>query len=314
MTGALVAFAPIWSLTGLGYLLSRFAVLGERADTVLTRFAFTVAMPAVLFSTLIDTPFSALLNPGLIAFACATAVTGLIGLAASWAVFRRGLAERTVSGMAACYINAANLGIPVVLTVLGDASFIVAVLLLQTLVMMPAMLALLETGRPRDGAGRWRTLLLLPVRNPIIAASVLGVLVGTTGLRPPEVVLRPIHTLGDAGVAVALLVLGMSLAAGGRQLGLPGDTGEPRRAERALVVTLKSVVQPAVAFGIGSLVDLPRPALLAAVLCSALPTAQNVFIAASRYGVDVRFVRDCVLLSTLVSMGMLSLIAAVLGS
>lgn len=313
MTGALVAFAPIWSLTGLGYLLSRFTVLGERADTVLTRFAFNVAMPAVLFSTLVDTPFTALLNPGLLAFAAATATTGLIGAALSWTVFRRGVAERTVSGMASCYINAANLGIPVVLTVLGDASFIVAVLLLQTLFMMPSMLALLEAGRPHADGGRWRTLLLLPVRNPIIAASLLGVLVGTTGLRLPEVVLQPIHTLGDAGVAVALLVLGMSLRAGTTGITLPGDTGERRLSERLIVVVLKTIVQPATALGVGLLLGLPRPALLAAVLCSALPTAQNVFIAASRYRIDVRFIRDCVLLSTLVSMGTLSLIAVLLG-
>jgi predicted permease len=40
-----------------------------------------------------------------------------------------------------------------------------------------------------------------------------------------------------------------------------------------------------------------------------LPTAQNIFVATSRYAIDTRFTRNCVLISTVVSMGSLSLIA-----
>ncbi|WP_020673529.1 AEC family transporter [Amycolatopsis nigrescens] len=313
MTSALSAFAPIWVLTGLGYLLQRFSVLGEPAGAVLTKLAFNVAMPAVLFSTLIDTPFSALVNEGLIAFGVGTVVVGVLGCLVSWLVFGRRPAERTLTGMASCYVNAANLGIPVALQVLGSSSFIVAVLLVQSLVMMPSMLALIELDVRRDNGSRWRSMLLLPVRNPVIAASMLGVLVGTTGLRPPELLLGPIHTLGNAGVATALLVLGMSLWTGRRGQPRPGP--EPgRRWELVMAVLLKVAVQPAVALGAGLLFGLPGPVLFAAVLCSALPTAQNVFIASSQYSIDARFARDCVLVTTLVSMGSLSLIAWLAGA
>jgi malonate transporter len=305
MTGVLPAFAPIWVITGLGFLLSRFSVLGEGAEKVLTKFAFTVAMPAVLFSTLLDTPFSALVNKGLIAFGAGTVLVGFAGFAVSCWLFRRRLGERVVTGMAACYVNAANLGIPVALQALGSSSFIVTVLLFQSLFMMPLMLALLESDAPRGDGSRWRSLLMLPVRNPVIAASLLGVVVGTSGWRPPAVLLQPIHTLGNAGVATALLVLGMSLNA--RNTGEATDSA--RRWETITVVTLKIVAQPLVALGVGLLLDLPRPLLYAAVLCSALPTAQNVFIATSQYAINTRFVRDCVLFSTLLSMGTLSLIA-----
>ncbi|QWF85460.1 AEC family transporter [Amycolatopsis sp. CA-230715] len=308
----LPAFAPIWVLTALGYLLSRFSVLGPAADEVLTRLAFQVAMPAVLFSTLIDTPLSALVNPGLIAFGGGTALIGITGALLSWLLFRRRLGERVVTGMAACYVNAANLGIPVALQVLGSSSFIVTVLLFQSLFMMPSMLTLLESDVPSGDGPKWRALLLLPVRNPVIAASLLGVVVGTSGWRPPEFVLQPIHTLGGAGIATALLVLGMSLHTGRVPVEAPGamNAGHGRRGELVMVVGLKVFAQPAVALVIGLALDLPRPLLLAAVLCSALPTAQNIFIASSRYAIDARFVRDCVLLSTLLSMVTLSVIAA----
>lgn len=303
----LPAFAPIWAITGLGYLLSRFSVLGDRADQVLTRFAFTVAMPAVVFSTLTSTSLSALVNPGLIAFVAGTAAVGVTAAVLSRLVFRRKRGERVVTGMAACYTNAGNLGIPVALQVLGGSSFIVSVLLIQSLCMMPLMLGLLESEVPRGEGSRFRALLMLPVRNPVIAAALLGVLVGTTGLHLPDVLMQPVHTLGNAGVATALLALGMSLN--------PGKTtvsGEPRRGELAMVVSLKMLAQPLVALGVGLLLGLPQPVMLAAVLCSALPTAQNIFIATSQYAIDSRFTRDAVLITTLVSMGTLSLVAALL--
>ncbi|WP_370948938.1 AEC family transporter [Amycolatopsis sp. cg5] len=303
----LPAFAPIWAITGLGYLLSRFAVLGDRADQVLTRFAFTVAMPAVVFSTLTSTSFSALVNPGLLAFVAGTAAVGITAAVLSRWVFRRKRGEGVVTGMAACYTNAGNLGIPVALQVLGGSSFIVSVLLIQSLGMMPLMLGLLESDVPRGESSRLRALLMLPVRNPVIAASLLGVLVGTTGLHLPDLLMQPIHTLGNAGVATALLALGMSLNPGKTVV-----TGEPRRGELTMVVVLKVIAQPLVALGVGLALGLPQPVMLAAVLCSALPTAQNIFIATSQYAIDSRFTRDAVLITTLLSMATLSVIAALL--
>jgi malonate transporter and related proteins len=310
LTGVLPAFVPIWALTGLGYLLSRFSLLGRGADEVLTKFAFTVAMPAVLFSTLLDTPLSALLNRGVLAFGAGTLAAAVIGFAVSRWVFRRKTAEWAVSGMASCYANAGNLGIPVAMQVLGNSTFIVVVLLLQTLVMMPSMLALLETDARDPDASRWKTLALLPVRTPVIAASMLGVLLGSSGLRLPSLLLQPVHLLASAGVGVALLALGMSLNSRGEA---QVDASGRRRWEIATVVGLKLFAQPAITLGVGLLLGLPHPLLLAAVVCAALPTAQNVFIATSQYAVDSRFVRDCVLVSTLIAMGSLSLVVWLLG-
>ncbi|NKQ52568.1 AEC family transporter [Amycolatopsis sp. K13G38] len=309
MSGVLPAFVPIWSLTGLGYLLSRFRLLGPGADQVLTKLTFNVAMPAVLFSTLLNTPFSALLNKGVISFAAGTLAAAVAGFTISRFVFRRKLSEWAVSGMASCYANAGNLGIPVAVQVLGDSTFIVVVLLAQTLFMMPSMLALLETDARAPDTARWKTLALLPVRTPVIAASMLGVLAGTTGLRPPALVMQPVHLLAGAGVGVALLALGMSLNPSTPMA--PGGAG--RRWELASVVGLKLFAQPAITLAAGLLLGLPRPLLLATVVAAALPIAQNVFIATSQYELDSRFVRDCVLVSTLVAMVSLSLIVWVVG-
>jgi malonate transporter len=115
------------------------------------------------------------------------------------------------------------------------------------------------------------------------------VLAGNIGLRPPDMLRQPSHTLGNAGVATALLVLGMSLNA--RKPHGPGASAADRRWETVATVTLKVAVQPGVSVGVGLLLGLPRPLLLAAVACWALLTVQNIFIAASRYTIDTRFTR-----------------------
>ncbi|NIH83567.1 AEC family transporter [Amycolatopsis granulosa] len=303
--GVLPAFAPIWALTGLGYLLGRFRVLGERAEEVLTRYVFAVAMPAVLFSTMLDTPLTALANPGAIAFLAGTVVVGGIGFTLGRWVFRRKPAEWAVTGMASCYTNAANLGIPVTMQLFGSSAFTVVLILLQTLVLMPSLLALLESDAHTPGRSRWRALVALPVRTPVIAASLLGVLFRASGLHLPALAAQPLHLIAGAGVGTALVVLGMSLTSGGRAP-LGGGT---RRTELATVVALKLVAQPAITLGAGLLLGVPHPALAVAVVCAGLPTAQNVFIATSQYALDSRFVRDCVLVSTLLAMGSLSLLA-----
>ncbi len=61
------------------------------------------------------------------------------------------------------------------------------------------------------------------------------------------------------------------------------------------------------------LLDLPGPQLLAVVLLSALPTAQNVYVYARLYGAAPALARSSVLVSTVLSMLTLSAIAWALG-
>lgn len=308
MSSVLAGFAPIWVLTAIGYLAARSGVLGERADVVLGRFAFYVAIPAVLFTTLTSSPVSRLANRGVLVFGAGTVVVGALALVVSRWVFRRRLADRAIFAMAASYVNSANLGIPVAVQVLGDSSFIVAVVLFQVLLVTPLILGAIEADR-NGGAGRWRALLLLPVRNPVIAASALGVLVGTLGWRLPDVLSQPIRTLGAAGVPTALVVLGMSLHTGA---GRPGAERLQRRAELVLAVLLKTLGQPAVTYLAGRALGVSGHVLLAAVACAALPTAQNAFVFANQYELDDRLPRNAVLVSTVVSMVTISAVLLLL--
>ncbi|MFC4996656.1 AEC family transporter [Dactylosporangium cerinum] len=305
----LAAFVPIWALTVVGYVAGRTGVLGFGAVDVLGRFVFYVAMPAALLDTLIRQPITGLAGEGVAAFVGATVAVGAVGIGVARWAFHRSLGEQAIAGMAAGYVNAGNLGIPVAVQVLGDASFIAVVLLIQTTILTPLILGTLDLARQEGAGGRWRRLATVPLRSPVMLACLAGVTLGAAGVRLPALLAGVVTLLGDAAVPSALVALGLSL--------VRTDVADPvpaRPVEVALSVLLKSCVQPAVCFLLARFVlDLHGAALFAAVLCSALPTAQNTFVFARAYGVDGRFPRDAVVASTAVSMVTLTVVAALLG-
>ena len=81
----------------------------------------------------------------------------------------------------------------------------------------------------------------------------------------------------------------------------------------AVVVALKVLVQPLLAYAIGRALGLDGRMLLAAVVTSGLPTAQNVFVYAVRYGKASWLARDAVVVSTVLTAPSLVLIALWLG-
>ncbi|EST22046.1 AEC family transporter [Streptomyces niveus] len=302
MNAVLFGFLPIWVITGLGWVAARHDILGGQAQHVLGRFAFTFAMPALLFLAMAGADVTALLNVGVLVFALSLLVVFAAGLLVSRWVYRRGQAEQAIGAMAAGYVNSANLGIPVAVHVLGDTSFVITVALFQMLFIAPVVLVLIDLDVRRDRRGRAARMLQLPFRNPIIAASLAGVAVSALGWDLPAEATAPLQLLGDAAVPAALFALGMSLNTRVR----PDSSG---RAERGLLVALKIVAQPLLAYAIGHwLFGLTGHTLFAVVVCAGLPTAQNAFIFASEYRLDTDLARDTVILSTLCSMVSLSLI------
>ena len=274
---------------------------------MLARLAFFVAAPALLFTTLARSSVAEVFTPALAAFVLSTVLVGAGYLALARWVWRRPAGEATVGALCASYVNAANLGLPVAAYVLGDPSFVAPVLLFQVLLASPLALGVLDataTGH-RPSA---RRLALLPARNPIMLGCAAGLVVSVPGWQPPDPAMRPFELVGSAAVPLALLALGMSLR-GSRPLG-----AGPEAVERYTAVGLKVLVQPAVAYLIGRFaLGLTGPALLAAVVTSALPTAQNVFVFATRYQRAESLARDTVVLSTLAAAVTLVVIAAWLG-
>jgi malonate transporter and related proteins len=288
------AFAPLWIITFLGWAASRFGRFSASVEKGLAHFAFSVAIPAVVFTTLVKLPLAKLPLVPLAAYALSAITIGLVG----YLVIRRAkFNERVIAAMASAYVNSGNLGIPVALYVLGDASLIVAIVAFQTVIVTPVIVKLLD----HSGRRLWT----LPLRVPVVLASAAGVLFAVAGLHLPPLALRPLEILGGSAVPVALFALGMSLNA---------PLGSLTRPALIATVALKVIAHPLAAWAIAYfLFGLTGPALLAVVLFAGLPTAQNTYIYATQYNVPSELSRDAVLVTSVVSLASLSLILWLLG-
>ncbi|WP_460806874.1 AEC family transporter [Micromonospora zhanjiangensis] len=303
----LTGFAVIATVIAVGYVLGRRGLLGPEATTVLSRVSFFVATPALLFETVARADVRAVITSALVVTVISTTAVAALFVVVARLCWRRSVAEATIGALASSYVNAANIGIPIAVYVLGDSSFVVPVLMFQLVVMAPLAFAVLEITTTR-GSRRLITVVTQPLTNPVTISCGLGLAVNLTGWLPPEPVLKPIELVAAMAVPAALIAYGISLR--GASAPGSGDTGPDVR----LAVFLKTVAQPVVAYVVARFVlGLPHPIVLAGTVTAALPTAQNVFVYAVRYGRGAVLARDTVLLSTVAAVPVLLGVAVLAG-
>ena len=363
MADVVAGLAVFGVVIAVGWLLVRTRAVPADADGVLTRVCFFAATPALLVTTLSRADLTAVLSRS-----TAVAVAAeLAAIVSAWClhrlVLRRPTAEATIGALASGYVNAANLGIPVAVLVLGDAATIAPILLLQLLVLTPVTFTVLDAVTRRGNPSRLATL-TVPLRNPLLWGVVVGTAANLGGVNLEEWCgghpAQGLEMLGRVAVPLMMLALGMSLAGAPRPLrnpvpeeAAPSPQGSPartvqspqsarqsqeplaaeagseaheintaggrpprveedpahgarstsqrgagRRSDLWLAVGWKLAVMPGLAVVVGLAAGLSGAQLLAPVVTAALPTAQNVFMYASRYGAAKDLARDAVLLTT----------------
>lgn len=354
VVSGLAVFAVV---IAVGWALVRFGAVPAGSDTILTGVCFYAATPALLVTTIGGADLATVVSRATLAGLLAET----LGIVSAWLVhrlaLRRSVAESTIGALAAGYVNAANLGIPVLVVLLGDATAIAPILLLQLLVISPAAFAVLDVSTARGrGTGPGPAAWTAPLRNPLLLGVVVGLVVNLTGwdagAAAGGLIANSLGTLGALAVTLMMLSLGMSLAAssprvtrrltvarvtrlratgpgagggagapgaegsdgeppsgdggapvaGGADGGAGGPEGSADRGERGAVlwvsVAWKLAVVPLLALGLGAALGLRGPALLVPITTAGLPSAQNVFMYATRYGAAKPLARDCVLLTT----------------
>jgi malonate transporter len=303
VTGVFEGFATIAILIVLGIVLAHLKVIDEAGQRTLSTLAFFVASPALLVTVLESSDVGAIFSGALLATVAAVLVTAAVFVVVA-VVRKEPLGETVVGTLCSAYVNAGNLGLPIASYVLGDPALVAPVLLMQMLVLQPLALVLLDVDASTSRLS-WRAVVARPLKNPITIASFVGLMLAVTGTSLPGTVHDPLELVGGMAVPSMLLAYGVSLRLGP----LPGR-GVPV-GRLGLVVGLKLVLQPTVAYLVGRFaLDLDTPALLAVTVLSALPTAQNVFVVASRYERSQLLARDAIFVSTLASVPAVIVITA----
>lgn len=306
VAAVLQGFWLIAAVVAVGWLLAHTGLFGRTEQQVLARLTFWVGSPALLFLVVADADVGVIFSGFLVATVVGVVVTAVAYLVLARVVLRRSLTHALMGGMSVSYVNSNNLGLPIAIYVLGDASWSAPIILMQLLVLQPAWLAALDATRSgRVSVGR---LLRSPVTNPLTIGSLLGLAVALSGGTLPPVVRAPTELVGGLAIPGMLLAFGISLRLS------PVPRGRGNLAELGAVVLLKLGLMPAVAGLVaGPVMGLSGPEVLAVVVMSTLPTAQNVFVLAVAYGRGEDIARDSVFVTTVLAAPAMLMVVALLG-
>jgi predicted permease len=287
--------APLFLLVLLGFALSRFGWPRSASDA-LTRFVFTVAVPALLFRVMSDFPRLPRVDGHLlVAFFGGCLVVYAIGRFVGASLFRMDGVHQSVFAMGGIFPNTVLLGIPLAKVTLGDAAMpaVLLVLVFNSLVLWTLVTVSVEWARHRELSlsGFWRTARGV-IANPIVASILAGTVFGFTGLRLPDVVERTLAMVSDAAVPLSLIALGMGLA--------EFDVRSGWR-ESAAIAALKMLAQPLAVYGIARALALPQVDTAAIVLLAALPVGANVYLMAREFDALTGPVASAIVLTTVVA-------------
>jgi malonate transporter and related proteins len=288
---------PVFAVILTGGIVGYTGYLPRALSDALIRFAYNIAMPALLIMTIAQEPGHSLINWrflvafGAGSFLCFILVFGIISIRGS-----RSLASRTMYGMTASMTNTGFVALPVLQAIYGQRAVLPAAIatVFVAVVMFPVAVILLEVGQ-RDARGS-RTAPMVTVKhivlNPLVISTVIGMLLSAFGVRLPGPVTAYLDIMADALTPCALFAIGLGLSIDGLRANL---------GRASLLSAVKLVIMPMIVYGLCVLLGLDPLYTIAAVVCAAVPTAKTVYILAGEYHCEETMVASTVSMTTLAS-------------
>ena len=286
---------PVFAIALLGYIAAYLGLFSARDIQAISRFVFVIALPTMLFNALANIDLPDKINWAfLLSYYLVAVIIFILGMFLSRRGFSFSPVEQSVFGLGSSYSNTVLVGLPIVISGLGEGALLPMILLISV---NSAILFFLVTLMAERGGGNGRSALAIAgqtiknlVRNPIIIGLALGLIFNLLAIPIPTAVQKTIDLISQAALPSALFVLGASLSA----YKVAGHLGEAW-----MMVGLKLLLMPAlVAFMTIVVFKLDPLWSAAAVMTAGMPVGINAYMFSQRYQAGIATVSTAVLLST----------------
>ena len=285
---------PDFSLILCGYFLCRYTALNrtvwQQAESLVYYFLF----PVLLFHSIVKSPLDIQATSS---FLMAGLSMGLLGIALSyslpyWPWLGRHIDKRDHAASAQISFRFNSfIALALVERLSGAEGLLLISVLIGFCVPMFNVGAIWPMARHGEN-GFWKEL----VRNPLILATSGGLVFNLVGLRIPAFMDPTLNRIGAASLALGLMAAGA---------GMEFKALKQGKLLGALVLLLKHLVLPCLAWGLAQFFELNSVQTTVLLIFSALPTASTCYVLASRMGYNGPYVAGLVTLSTL--LGIVSL-------
>ncbi|CAN7483873.1 AEC family transporter [Variovorax paradoxus] len=285
---------PDFSLIAIGWLLCRYTALDRRVWDQVESLVYYFLFPVLLFHSIVRSPLDFAATSSLLT---AGVGIGLCGIAMAYALpFVPGLGshidrrDHAASAQIGFRFNS-FICLALAERLAGAQGLLLIAVLIGVCVPMFNIAAVWPMARHAE-SGFARQL----VRNPLIVATLAGLLANVLGFTVPNWATPTLTRIGAASLALGLLAAGagMQFATLGRGKVLA-----------ASVLSIRHLFLPLVAWGLSLALRLDATQASVLMAFSAVPTASSAYVLAARMGYNGPYVAGLVTLSTL--LGVLSL-------
>ena len=294
---------PFFGLIFIGFACGKLKQIPDSALAWMDFFILYVALPALFYRILAQTPLEKLASFNFIAATTlATFGAFLVAFAVGLTLRKGDVAESTIAGLAGGYGNIGYMRPGLALATLGPEAAVPVALIFcfDTLLLFTWVPSLIAIARPQQG-GIGAVVVQVVKRimlHPLMIATALGVFSAAIRFQPPIAFDRLLQFLQNAAAPCALFTLGVTVAL--RPL-------QKAPWEVPFLTAVKLVLHPVLLFLLFSLLPAVDPLwVYTAILMAALPPALNVFVFARQYEAWVEQASRAVLVGTLVSVATLT--------
>lgn len=282
--------APVFALGALGVLWVR-GLGWEYPLQFVTRLAMTVAVPCLIFTTLVD---AAITPAALASISLASAVAYVAAMVAFFAYVGLTRLDRRTYLAPLIFGNTGNIGLPLALFAFGEIGLSYAVVVFAVMAIFNFTIGIWMVA----GAGSG----LRVLGEPMVVAAVLGTVFLWQGWGLPDWVDNALTLAGQMGIPLMLITLGVAVA----RLS-PGRLG----AAFALSL-LKAGLCAAIGYVVGVQFGLEPVALAVLIVQMMTPVAVTSYLLAEKYEADADAVAGLVVVSTLLSVILLPIVLGLL--
>ena len=281
MNGLFGAVLPVFLLIFLGYGLKRSKFLPQEFWEGAERLTYFILLPALLVVLLSGADYSALAAPRMVG---AIVLAILIITGAAFALrARTGLPSAAFTSLYQGLVRQSGyMGLALSFALFGEPGLEAAALAIATLVPLGNVLCVILL--LRDGGEKAPDVLLRSLlRNPMILACLLGILLNLLGLGLPVFLNNTLEILAQGALPLGLLTVGAGLV-----------LGQVRSDAKALWIAIagKLILLPLITFATCALLGVTGLALFTAVMFNGLPTAPSSYILARQMGGPTRLDED----------------------
>ncbi len=283
----LLLLLPDFTLIALGYLICRHTALNRAVWDGAELLVYYLLFPCLLFNAIVRNP----IQPGALAQFGLTglAVVG-IGIVLAYALGRLPGVDPLLHASGAQTAFRFNSYVALALSErLAGAQGVAWQALLMALCVPLCNVAAVWPLARQGGHGYLKEL----VKNPLIIATLGGLVANLAGLRLPEVVDTTLSRIGAAALPLGLMAVGAGLRFGALRAA-PGLA--------AGLMAIRHLVLPAVALVLVIMQGLPAGQQAVIVAFAAMPTASSAYVLAARLGGNGSYVAGLVTVSTLLAM------------